>query len=165
MDARYVELANRIGLGQSNRIAGLFGMIADAAEADLLLALPGNAPAMAEKLGRPEDEITGMLHTLFIKGLVFPSKKTDPPTYKMCRDLVQFHDASILWPDAPREYLGSLALTSWMLNGPMWPKFSARWFPGHSQGSFLWALRFRPRPTCWPLRMYKTLLRTLATLL
>jgi ferredoxin len=105
MDARYVELANRIGLGQSKRIAGLFGIIADPAEADLLLALPGNAPAMAEKLGRPEDEITGMLHNLFVKGLVFPSKKTDPPTYKMCRDLVQFHDASILWPDAPQEYL------------------------------------------------------------
>jgi len=105
MDARYVELANRIGLGQSNRIAGLFRIIADPAEADLLLALPGNAPAMAEKLGRPEDEITGMLHNLFVKGLVFPSKKTDPPTYKMCRDLVQFHDASILWPDAPQDYL------------------------------------------------------------
>ena len=105
MDARYVELANRIGLGQSDRIAGLFQIIADAAEADLLLALPGNAPAMAEKLERPEDEIAGMLHNLFVKGLVFPSKKTDPPTYKMCRDLVQFHDASILWPDAPQEYM------------------------------------------------------------
>ena len=105
MDARYIELANRIGLGQSERIAGLFQIIADPAEADLLLALPGNAPAMAEKLARPEDQIAGMLHNLFIKGLVFPSKKTDPPAYKMCRDLVQFHDASILWPDAPREFL------------------------------------------------------------
>jgi len=105
MDARYVELANRIGLGQSERIAGLFQKIADLAEADLLLALPGNAPAMAGKLGRPEGEIAGMLQKLFVKGLVFPSKKTDPPTYKMCRDLVQFHDASILWPDAPQDFL------------------------------------------------------------
>jgi hypothetical protein len=148
MDARYVELANRIGLGQSNRIAGLFGMIADAAEADLLLALPGNAPAMAEKLGRPEDEITGMLHTLFIKGLVFPSKKTDPPTYKMCRDL-QFHDAPILWPDAP----GVLDLWADFMDVE-WPDvakvFIARWFPAVHSESFLWALRFRPRPTCWP---------------
>ena len=105
MSDRYVELAKRIGLGQSKRIAGLFQIIADPAEADLLLALPGNTPVAAEKLGRPEDEVAGMLHNLFVKGLVFPSSKTDPPTYKMCRDLVQFHDASILWPAAPQEFL------------------------------------------------------------
>jgi len=105
MDAKYAELANRIGLGQSQRIAGLFRIIADSNEAELMLALPGNAPALAEKLGRPPDQIASMLQTLFVKGVVFPSAKTDPPTYRMSRDLVQFHDASILWPDAPQEFL------------------------------------------------------------
>jgi len=105
MDAKYAELANRIGLGQSQRIAGLFRIIADSNEAELMLALPGNAPALAEKLGRPPDRIAFMLQTLFVKGVVFPSAKTDPPTYRMSRDLVQFHDASILWPDASQEFL------------------------------------------------------------
>jgi ferredoxin len=105
MDPRYVELANRIGLGQSRRIPVLFQMIADHSEADLLLALPGAAPGLASTLGRPESEVTAALNTLFVKGLVFSSGKGDPPSYRMSRDLVQFHDASILWPDAPREFL------------------------------------------------------------
>lgn len=105
MDAKYVELASRIGLGQSERIARLFGIIADPNEAELLLALPGDAPAMAEKLRRSQGEVVATLQTLFVKGLVFPSGKTEPFTYRMSRDLVQFHDASILWPDAPKEFL------------------------------------------------------------
>uniref|UniRef100_A0A7C4AQM3 4Fe-4S ferredoxin n=1 Tax=Desulfomonile tiedjei TaxID=2358 RepID=A0A7C4AQM3_9BACT len=105
MEDVYKELASRIGLGQSQRIADLWRFIANPEEARLLLALPGNAPALAERLGIPEPEVAAMLHALFIKGVVFPSAKTDPPTYKMSRDLVQFHDASILWPDAPREFL------------------------------------------------------------
>ena len=46
MDSRYIELANRIGLGQSNRIAKLFEIIVDPEEAQLLLALPGTPPAL-----------------------------------------------------------------------------------------------------------------------
>ena len=105
MDAKYLELAARIGLGQSQRIPALFQIIADSAEAELLLTLPGDVKTVAAKLRRPEDEIAAMLDTLFVKGIVFASTKTDPPTYRMTRDLVQFHDASILWPDAPKEFL------------------------------------------------------------
>jgi ferredoxin len=105
VDSQYLELAKRIGLGQSEKIPELFQIIADPAEAELLLALPGDAPTLAGKIGRPEHEITEMLDTLFVKGLVFPSFKTDPPTYRMCRDIVQFHDATILWPTAPQKYL------------------------------------------------------------
>jgi len=105
VDSRYSELANRIGLGQSERIAKLFRIIADPADADILLALPATIPGLAKTLGRQERELTPAMHTLFVKGLVFPSPKTDPPTYKMSRDLIQFHDASILWPDAPQEFL------------------------------------------------------------
>lgn len=105
MDAQYQELAKRIGLGDSERIPKLFKMLADEAEAELLLSLPGNAPALAEKLGRPEDKVAEMIQTLFVKGLAFPVFRTDPPIYRLCRDMIQFHDATILWPDAPRDFL------------------------------------------------------------
>jgi len=105
MEAAYLELAGRIGLGQSQRIPQLFEIIADRDEAQLLLALPSDAPTLAGKLGRSEAEIEAMLKVLFVKGLVFPSSKTDPPSYRMSRDLVQFHDATILWPDAPQRFL------------------------------------------------------------
>lgn len=105
MDTAYLELAKRIGLGNSERIPKLFEMIANPTEAALLLALPADPTGLSAKLGIEQGEIADMLKTLFVKGLVFPSGKTDPPTYRMSRDLVQFHDASILWPDAPREFL------------------------------------------------------------
>lgn len=101
---RYQELSKRIGMEGSERIPRLFEMIAPDDRADLLLALPGQAPELAEKLGKTEDEVNALLQELFVKGLVFPSRKTDPPTYRMSRDIIQFHDASILWPDAPREF-------------------------------------------------------------
>jgi ferredoxin len=105
MEKQYIEQDNRIGLGQSERIPKLFKLIADIDEAKLLLALPGDATSIATDLGRPEAEVSAMLDKLFVKGLVFPSGKSKPPAYRMCRDLVQFHDASILWPDATDEYL------------------------------------------------------------
>jgi Pyruvate/2-oxoacid:ferredoxin oxidoreductase delta subunit len=105
MEDSYMQLATKIGLGRSERIPKLFQMIADADEAELLLALPMDLPAAAAKLGKPQDQVQAMMDTLFVKGLVFSSTRTDPPTWRMSRDLVQFHDASILWPDAPREFL------------------------------------------------------------
>ncbi len=104
MDPRYRELAGRIGLGQSERIARLFQMLAGPEEADLLLALPADAAGTAEKLGKDPAEVQQMIDELFLKGLVFPSRKTTPPTWRMCRDLVQFHDATLLWPQAPSAF-------------------------------------------------------------
>ena len=82
METIYSELATRIGLGQSDRIAKLFQIIADPKEAQLLLALPGTPPEVAQKLNLTESEVSSMLHTLFIKGVVFPSGKSDPPKYQ-----------------------------------------------------------------------------------
>lgn len=105
MEPGYNELANRIGLGQSDRIAKLFQLIADPTEAQILLKLPGASPDLAQSLNLTESEVSSILHGLFVKGVAFTSPKSDPPKYKMCRDLIQFHDASILWPDAPQEFL------------------------------------------------------------
>jgi hypothetical protein len=55
MDARYAELAQRIGLGDSERNPRLFAMLADPDEAGLLLALPGDARSLAEQEVRPAD--------------------------------------------------------------------------------------------------------------
>ena len=104
MDPRYAKLAENIGLGHSERIAGLFAMLADTTDADIMLAMPGQPGAIADELGLTEEEVTGRIQDLFIKGVAFPSTKTDPPTWRMCRDLVQFHDASLLWPQAPEEF-------------------------------------------------------------
>ncbi len=105
MESQYLELAKLIGLENSERIPKLFAIIADLDEADLLLALPGDVPTLAQKFSRSEDEIQKMIDVLFTKGLIFPSFKTDPVSYRRGRDIIQFHDAAILWPDAPRKFL------------------------------------------------------------
>ncbi|MEW5911238.1 MAG: 4Fe-4S binding protein [Thermodesulfobacteriota bacterium] len=108
MADQYAELAGRIGLGHSTRIAGLFRLLCDDdIDADLLLALPGQPAAVAAKLGLSPEEGERRIQRLFRKGLVFPSLKTDPPTYRMCHDLLQFHDATLVWPEAPPELLAS----------------------------------------------------------
>jgi ferredoxin len=104
MGKRYEELARRINAKGSRYIPRLFEMIADRDEAALMLAMPGQPSELSEKTGISEKRVEEMLKILFYKGLTFYSKKTDPPTWRMCRSVGQFHDASILWPEAGEDY-------------------------------------------------------------
>ncbi len=100
----YDKMSAKIMLQGSKIIPQLFKMITDEQEADLLMAMPGTPEQLAEKLGRPADEVEAMCTTVYQKGLAFKSFKGGTVGYKMCRDMVQFHDATILWPEATREY-------------------------------------------------------------
>jgi Pyruvate/2-oxoacid:ferredoxin oxidoreductase delta subunit len=67
--------------------------------------MPGTTPQLAEATGISREKVQELVDRLFVKGLAFSSGKTDPPSWRMCRDFVQFHDASILWPQAPQKFL------------------------------------------------------------
>lgn len=99
----YQELAERIMMGHSEDIVQLFRTVADEEEANLLLAMPGTPETLAEATGRPLEEVKKSLERLFHKGLAFVSAGSGK--YRMCRDVIQFHDATALWPEAPRELL------------------------------------------------------------
>lgn len=101
----YFQLAERIGLGSSKIIPRLFEMIADETDARILLALPATVPELEGRAGCSREEAETRTRQLFLKGVAFPSSKTSPPTFRMCRDLVQFHDATILWKEAPQPFL------------------------------------------------------------
>ncbi len=98
----YQELADRIMMGHSEIIKRLFAMVADEDEAKLLLAMPGSPEDLAEATGRTVEDVKKSLDLLFKKGLAFISPSSGK--YRRCRDIVQFHDATILWVDAPREF-------------------------------------------------------------
>ncbi len=100
----YEQLTDKIMLTGSKIIPRLFEMIANPDEAALLLAMPGTPEKLAEALGRPTAEVDKMCRELYRKGLCFKSFKGQTVGYKMCRDMIQFHDATILWEDASREY-------------------------------------------------------------
>lgn len=118
----YRELAARIGLGQSEIAPKLFAMLADETDARILLSLPGSVPDVHASLGLSQEEAEKRIKDLFFKGLVFPSHKTIPQSYRMGRDFVQFHDATILWKDAP---VGFLDLWQEFMEKE-WPEYARR---------------------------------------
>ncbi|MBW1846688.1 MAG: hypothetical protein JRJ27_05990 [Deltaproteobacteria bacterium] len=78
----------------------------DEKEVGLVMAAspPATIEELAEKTGLPVAEIEGMVDSLFKKGLIFKSKKPDATRYYRVRHLLQFHDATILAPDAKEEF-------------------------------------------------------------
>jgi Na+-translocating ferredoxin:NAD+ oxidoreductase RNF subunit RnfB len=105
MNALYQDLSSRVNAAGSKYIPRIFEIIADEDEARLMLAMPATPTVLSQKTGIGEERVQKMLKDLFQKGLVFYSKKTDPPIWRMCRSVGQFHDASILWPGVTDEFL------------------------------------------------------------
>jgi Pyruvate/2-oxoacid:ferredoxin oxidoreductase delta subunit len=75
-------------------------------QATLLVTLPGTAAEMAEKTGRSREEIEADLADMFRKGLAFKKKKEDNTLWRAPAHLVQFHDATLVWPEATEEFYG-----------------------------------------------------------
>jgi NAD-dependent dihydropyrimidine dehydrogenase PreA subunit len=100
----YEKLSEKIMAPGSVRIPKLFAMLVDARDAEILLALPGAAPGLAAQFNMSQEDMAAKLHGFFLKGLAFKSKKGDVVRYRLCRDVAQFHDATILWPGAGRDY-------------------------------------------------------------
>ncbi len=101
----YEKLTEKIFMAGSSIIPQLWEMIADESEAQVLLELPGTADEVAGRVGKGEVEIQEMLEGLYHKGVVFKSVKPEGTKYRLASSLVQFHDGSILWPEAPQAYL------------------------------------------------------------
>ncbi len=101
----YRQLAERIGMGESALIPKLFAAASSQEEAALLLSLPGTPAIAGEKMGMDEAKAAELLQGLYRKGLAFKKETEEGTSYRMSRDLMQFHDASILWPEAPRSFL------------------------------------------------------------
>ncbi|PKN59977.1 MAG: 4Fe-4S ferredoxin, partial [Deltaproteobacteria bacterium HGW-Deltaproteobacteria-11] len=101
----YKQLAVKIFMPDSQIIPLLFELIADEDEARTLLALPGTVPEVAERLQLPQEHVSRMLAGLFRKGVAFKSEKPEGTKYRMAGTIVQFHDASIVWPEATAEFI------------------------------------------------------------
>jgi DNA-binding MarR family transcriptional regulator len=103
----YQELAEAIGAGESRLMPRIFETLADENEAQVLLAAapPATVDEIAEKTGLPNKDIEKMLDPLFMKGLIFKSRKPGDTRYYRVRHVVQFHDATALAPNVSRDTL------------------------------------------------------------
>ncbi|MDD5223731.1 MAG: 4Fe-4S binding protein [bacterium] len=101
----YEDLSAKINISGSKYIPRIWRMIVNEDEARLLLAMPGTAAELAERTGREPEKVKAMVRELFHKGVVFEKGKGEETQYRPPRHPLQFHDGTILWPEAPRKFL------------------------------------------------------------
>lgn len=104
-DDLYKMLAMKLGLGNSERMRRLWSMVCGEDEARALLAMPGAADDVARKIGKTPEETNAIIGALFHKGAAFETLKGGVAGWRMAKNLVQFHDASILWDEAPADFV------------------------------------------------------------
>ncbi|MBW2201435.1 MAG: 4Fe-4S binding protein [Deltaproteobacteria bacterium] len=102
----FQQVAEAIGAADSVMVPKIIEALVDEKEAGLVMAAspPATIEELAEKTGIPVAEVEGMIDSLFKKGLIFKSKKPDATRYYRVRHLLQFHDATILAPDATEDF-------------------------------------------------------------
>jgi Pyruvate/2-oxoacid:ferredoxin oxidoreductase delta subunit len=97
----YRELCKKLGVEDSRFLPEIWKLLCSPEEAALVNATPATTEALARILRKTPAEIEKMIHVLFRKGVLFEGSKG----YHMSRSLVQFHDATALWPEAPPELI------------------------------------------------------------
>ncbi len=102
----YQELAKLLGGQGSKILPQILERIADEKEIKILLAAfpPATVSELSDKTGIPKDIIQVMGEDLFLKGLIFFSKKEGESRYYRVKSIPQFHDSSILWKGATKEF-------------------------------------------------------------
>jgi len=101
----YRELSKKVGTEHSQIVPEIWKTVCTLKEAELLNALPATAEELAQRFGKTLEEVGGMLQVLFRKGVVFEAVREGKTTYRLPRHIVQLHDATTLWVDAPPSLL------------------------------------------------------------
>jgi len=102
----YREISKLLGAPGSKIIPRIIEMIADEKESRILLAAfpAATVSELSEKTGIPREAVQAMVRPMFLKGLLFSSKKEGEPRYYRVKTVPQFHDSSILWKGATKEF-------------------------------------------------------------
>ncbi len=101
----YSKLSQKVGTGQSAIVPEIWRTVCNGEEALLVDSLPATAEDLAERFGRSREDMEAALRVLFRKGVAFEAVKDGKAVYRMPRHIIQFHDATTLWAEAPPELL------------------------------------------------------------
>ena len=101
----YTKFAEMMLHKDSEFIPKILKSIINDDQAELLVSLPGTAAQMAEKTGRDEAAVAEDLNTMFRMGLTFKKEKGGDTTWRAPAHLIQFHDATLVWPEAPDDFI------------------------------------------------------------
>ncbi len=106
-DQLYRELSGKVGLPNSESLHAVWRMLCTEDEAKVANMLPGTAEEIADKSGRSAEETSVLLLSLFKKGVAFRSAKEGMMRYRMAKNIIQFHDACLLWEGATPEFFAA----------------------------------------------------------
>lgn len=106
-DQLYRELSGKVGLPNSESLHDVWRMLCTEDEARVANLLPGTAGEIAARAGMDAGDVEALLVSLFKKGAAFRAVKDGVTRYRMAKNIVQFHDACILWEGATPEFFGA----------------------------------------------------------
>ncbi len=100
----YQQITQNIGGDINGLLPEILKILANEKEAKVILSAspPATIHELAEKTGFDENEVQEMVDALFLKGLIFKSKKPDALRYYALRHVMQMHDATILTRNPPQ---------------------------------------------------------------
>lgn len=101
----YTKFAEMMLHQNSEFIPRILESMITSEQADLLVSLPGTASQMAEKMGRDAASVDADLKAMFRMGLTFKKEKDGDTVWRAPAHLVQFHDATLVWPEATEEFI------------------------------------------------------------
>jgi ferredoxin len=99
----YGSLTRKVSGQDSKLLEKIWSILANPEEAAILDMLPKSAEEISVALGTGLDKVEVILDNLFHKGVVFDGIKDGRKIFRMPRHIIQFHDASLLWAEAPDE--------------------------------------------------------------
>jgi len=99
----YRELAKKLMMEQSTVLPKIWKTICSAEQAQIVNSLPATVPDLADKFSKSEDEMNAIMEELYHRGVVFDYEREGKTFYRMPRHIIQFHDATLLWDEAPEE--------------------------------------------------------------
>jgi Pyruvate/2-oxoacid:ferredoxin oxidoreductase delta subunit len=101
----YRELSKKLLMENSTVIPKIWKILCSQEEAQIVNSLPATVHELSEKFSKSQEEMESILEELFHRGAVFSYKHDGKTHYRMPRQMVQFHDATILWDEAPDEMM------------------------------------------------------------
>jgi len=103
-DNLYRDLCSKMGLVNSESLFNVWQTLCTVDEARVALMLPGHVDELAARSGGAPARMNEVLTSLFKKGAVFKSQRDGKTVYKLAKNIIQFHDASILWDNADQNF-------------------------------------------------------------
>jgi ferredoxin len=99
----YRELSKKLLLENSSILHQIWKTVCSEEEAEIVNMLPGTIDEIAAKTAKSSEAIAALLQDLFHRGVVFEGQKGGETVYRPPRHIIQFHDATLLWAEAPKE--------------------------------------------------------------